>query len=157
MHKAGHDDREVCMEFCAADLTISSRYVFLSLARPDTEGRLISVSRRGAGGGGRDNDPCSGDALAWARRSKPRWSRRFERCAEGPDGRWLDARQRRPARAPGSSTVVAYSYACTDGPGDLHGADRLNTARGTPRVWRTCGSPCSIARTSASSEAQDFD
>src|SRR5262245_24686495 len=92
-----------------------------------------------------------------ARRSKPRRSRRFERCAEGPDGRWLDARQRRPARVPGSSTVVAYSYACTDGPGDLRGADRLNTARGTPRVWRTCGFALLIARTRATSEAQDFD
>src|SRR5262245_65756363 len=92
-----------------------------------------------------------------ARRSKPRRSRRFERCAEGPDGRWLDARQRRPARVPGSSTVVAYSYACTDGPGELRGADRLNTARGTPRVLADLRFALLFARTSVSGEAQDFD
>src|SRR5690349_20905282 len=33
------------------------------------------------------------------------------------------------------------------------GANRLNTARGTPRVWRTCGTLCLFARTRAAGEA----
>jgi hypothetical protein len=52
-------------------LTIFLRYVFLGLSRPVTEGCLISVSRRGAGSGGRDmtlHRRCG----AGARRSKPR-------------------------------------------------------------------------------------
>lgn len=56
-------------------LTIFLRYVFLGLSRPVTEGCLISVSRRGAGSGGRDmtlHRRCG----AGARRSKPHLSGR---------------------------------------------------------------------------------
>jgi hypothetical protein len=67
-------------------LTIFLRYVFLGLSRPVTEGRLISVSRRGAGSGGRDMTLAS-EMRCGARRSKPRLFWRADPHAGGRDGR----------------------------------------------------------------------
>jgi hypothetical protein len=100
-----------------------------------TEGCLISVSRRGAGSGGR-GILCIGDAMSWP----------------GGPSRFVPARQPRVTGAPlmvGAGKPVkgvpAPSGSIAVGnKASLPGAMRskpINTARGTPWVWRTCGVP----------------
>ena len=133
------------VETCGV-LTIFLRYVFLSASRPVTEGRLISVSRRGAGSGGRDmtlHRRCD----AGPRRSKPRLSQRARPARRGP------VMAGRPCSRHRSAASSALAWLRWDVmrrfrphmAGTTTGEDAeqtSNTARGTPRVWRTCGTLC---------------
>jgi hypothetical protein len=94
---------------------------------------------------------------AGARRSKPR---RFRRVAVA--SRALTAVGRSPCqRSPAECLVLngSVSLRARNRPptGELRGADRLNTARGTPRVWRTCGTLCRPFEPERAASTQDFD
>ena len=107
-------------------LTIFLRYVFLGLSRPVTEGRLISVSRRGAGSGGRDMTL-------------------HRRCGAGPGGP-SRASSGVPIRTPGAVTAarrtVLPSQECRRMPGPKDGGvvtQQVSPSRGGADHRGGCG------------------
>ena len=126
-------------------------------SRPDREGCLISVSRRGAGSGGRGGGVGDAAPNFPSRRSKPRRPGVPNCTPPGPHRRWPPGMVGNAGRHLGPIAVERRPDNPEGEKGGLKrvsppGAARskpINTARGTPWVGRTCGLPAVARRAKA--------
>ena len=105
------------------------------------EGCLISVSRRGAGSGGREI-PCIGDAVSWSggpsREAPGASTLRRGALTAGKAGRLSEAPGPSAWSLNGRSSLTALNRPT---PGDLRGANLQTPRAGRLWLWRTCGMP----------------